>query len=103
MSFFNPPANSNHGYNDDVNTGYNARMHSKLAEREGFHLGNGSDEPRTLYVGNLDSTVTEDFIATLFNQIGSVTKTKVIFDELGYLATNAQGGNQSTPTLRQWF
>ncbi|CCD65016.1 RRM domain-containing protein [Caenorhabditis elegans] len=82
MSFFNPPANSNHGYNDDVNTGYNARMHSKLAEREGFHLGNGSDEPRTLYVGNLDSTVTEDFIATLFNQIGSVTKTKVIFDEM---------------------
>ncbi|CAL2033321.1 CBN-TIAR-1 protein [Caenorhabditis brenneri] len=76
MSFFNPPAS----FNDEINTGYNARTHSKLAEREGFHLGNGSDEPRTLYVGNLDPTVSEDFVATLFNQIGSVTKTKVIFD-----------------------
>ena len=46
MAFFNPPAVA--PYTDEVNTGYNARMHSKLAEREGFHLGNGSDEPRTL-------------------------------------------------------
>lgn len=76
MSFFNPPAN----FTEDVNTGYNARTHSKLAEREGFHLGNGSDEPRTLYVGNLDPNITEEFIATLFNQIGAVTKTKLIFD-----------------------
>ncbi|CAO4365794.1 unnamed protein product [Caenorhabditis nigoni] len=77
MSFFNPPT----AYPaEEVCTGYNARMHSKLAEREGFHLGNGSDEPRTLYVGNLDPSVSEDFIATLFNQIGSVTKTKVIHD-----------------------
>lgn len=76
MAFFNPPA----AYAEEVCTGYNARMHSKLAEREGFHLGNGTDEPRTLYVGNLDPSVSEDFIATLFNQIGSVTKTKVIFD-----------------------
>lgn len=32
------------------------------------------------YVGNLDPSVTEEFIATLFGQIGVVTKTKVIFD-----------------------
>ncbi|VDO39609.1 unnamed protein product [Brugia timori] len=32
------------------------------------------------YVGNLDPSITEDFITTLFGQIGAVTKTKVIFD-----------------------
>ncbi|KHJ75496.1 hypothetical protein OESDEN_24888, partial [Oesophagostomum dentatum] len=32
------------------------------------------------YVGNLDPSVTEEFIGTLFGQIGTVTKTKVIFD-----------------------
>ncbi|CAD6192179.1 unnamed protein product [Caenorhabditis auriculariae] len=60
--------------------GYNARTHSKIAEKEGFHMGGSSDEPRTLYVGNLDPSVTEDFINTLFGQIGVVTKTKCIFD-----------------------
>uniref|UniRef100_A0A8R1E2C8 RRM domain-containing protein n=1 Tax=Caenorhabditis japonica TaxID=281687 RepID=A0A8R1E2C8_CAEJA len=77
MSFFGCPNNFAEDYQT---TGYNARMHSKLAEKEGFHLGNGSDEPRTLYVGNLDPTVSEEFISTLFNQIGTVTKTKIIFD-----------------------
>lgn len=32
------------------------------------------------YVGNLDSSVTEEFVTTLFGQIGLVTKTKVICD-----------------------
>ena len=32
------------------------------------------------YVGNLDPSVTEEFVATLFGQIGAVTKTKVIYD-----------------------
>ncbi|CAI2346108.1 unnamed protein product [Caenorhabditis sp. 36 PRJEB53466] len=75
MSFFGV----NTGYHEEY-TGYNPRTHSKLAEKEGFHLGNGSDDPRTLYVGNLDPSISEDLISTLFNQIGAVTKTKVIFD-----------------------
>lgn len=61
----------------DSNT-YNPRTHSKVAERAGFSMGN--EEPKTLYIGNLDSSVTEEFISTLFGQIGVVSKTKVIFD-----------------------
>ncbi|CAB3404273.1 unnamed protein product [Caenorhabditis bovis] len=67
------------GAGEDVNA-YNPRMHSKVAEKEGFHMGGVSDEPRTLYVGNLDPSVNEDFLATLFNQVATVTKTKIIFD-----------------------
>ncbi len=39
-----------------------------------------SDEshPRTLYVGNLDGTVTEDLLTTLFSNIGKVIGCKVI-------------------------
>uniref|UniRef100_A0A1B6D785 RRM domain-containing protein n=1 Tax=Clastoptera arizonana TaxID=38151 RepID=A0A1B6D785_9HEMI len=36
--------------------------------------------PRTLYVGNLDATVTEDLLCTLFSQIGPVKGCKVIRD-----------------------
>lgn len=32
------------------------------------------------YIGNLDPSVTEEFIATLFGQIGRILKAKVIFD-----------------------
>lgn len=67
------------GHDNDSAGMYNPRTHSKVAEKEGFHMG-GTDEPRTLYVGNLDPSVTEEFIGTLFGQIGNVTKTKVIFD-----------------------
>ncbi|VDM61558.1 unnamed protein product [Angiostrongylus costaricensis] len=67
------------GHENDSAGMYNPRTHSKVAEKEGFHMG-GTDEPRTLYVGNLDPSVTEEFIGTLFGQIGTVTKTKVIFD-----------------------
>lgn len=42
------------------------------------------------YVGNLDLSVTEEFIATLFGQIGPVTKTKVIFD-VSWLAKALEG------------
>ncbi|CAI4232198.1 unnamed protein product, partial [Auanema sp. JU1783] len=65
-------------YGESHDNAYNPRTHSKVAEKEGFSMGN--DEPKTLYVGNLDSSVTEEFIATLFGQMGVVTKTKVIFD-----------------------
>ncbi|GIY25035.1 RRM domain-containing protein [Caerostris darwini] len=34
--------------------------------------------PRTLYVGNLDPTVTEDLILALFGQIGPVKGCKII-------------------------
>ena len=34
--------------------------------------------PKTLYVGNLDNTVTEELILALFNQIGPVKGCKII-------------------------
>ena len=37
---------------------------------------NGS--PKTLYVGNLDTGVTEDLIMAVFNQIGNVKGCKII-------------------------
>ncbi|EFP10158.1 hypothetical protein CRE_24556 [Caenorhabditis remanei] len=64
----------------DDNNGYNPRIHSRYAEREGYHLASGSEDPRTLFVGNLDPAITDEFLATLFNQIGAVTKAKIIFD-----------------------
>lgn len=40
------------------------------------------DSPRylTLYVGNLDSTVTEELLITLFGQMGQVKGCKIIRD-----------------------
>jgi RNA recognition motif-containing protein len=35
-------------------------------------------QPKTLYVGNLDISVTEELILTLFNQIGPVKGCKII-------------------------
>jgi hypothetical protein len=60
---------------------YNPRYHYAAAQNAGFELTSHEEgTPRTLYVGNLDPAVTEEFICTLFSQIGVVTKTKVIFD-----------------------
>ncbi|VDM13082.1 unnamed protein product [Wuchereria bancrofti] len=59
---------------------YNARYHFQAAQNAGFDTGSEDHQPRTVYVGNLDPSITEDFITTLFGQIGAVTKTKVIFD-----------------------
>lgn len=59
---------------------YNARYHFQAAQSAGFDTGSEDRQPRTVYVGNLDPSITEDFITTLFGQIGVVTKTKVIFD-----------------------
>lgn len=59
---------------------YNARYHFQAAQNAGFDTGSEDHQPRTVYVGNLDPSITEDFITTLFGQIGVVTKTKVIFD-----------------------
>uniref|UniRef100_A0A1I7U573 Nucleolysin TIA-1/TIAR n=1 Tax=Caenorhabditis tropicalis TaxID=1561998 RepID=A0A1I7U573_9PELO len=67
---------------DDSTTSYNPRIHARIAEKEGYHLASGSEDPRTLFVGNVDPAVTDEFIATLFNQIGAVTKAKIIFDGL---------------------
>ncbi|EGT49455.1 CBN-TIAR-2 protein [Caenorhabditis brenneri] len=63
--------------------GYNPRVHARVAEKEGYQLASGSEDPRTLFVGNLDPAVTDEFIATLFNQMGAVTKAKIIFDFQG--------------------
>jgi len=59
---------------------YNPRYHYAAAQQHGFELGTEDGMPRTVYVGNLDPSVTEEFITTLFGQIGTVSKTKVIFD-----------------------
>ncbi len=56
---------------------YNPRYHFAAAQEAGFDMGSDETQPRTLYVGNLDHSVTEDFIGTLFGQFGIVTKTKV--------------------------
>lgn len=66
---------------DDIAGGaYNPRYHYQAAQNAGFNLGTEDAQPRILYVGNLDQSVTEEFIATLFGQIGRIMKTKVIFD-----------------------
>ncbi|CAI2346925.1 unnamed protein product [Caenorhabditis sp. 36 PRJEB53466] len=67
---------------DDGYMGYNPRVHSKVAEKEGFQLGNNTEDPKTLWIGNLDPAITDDFLSTLFNQMGAVTRTKIIFDGL---------------------
>ncbi|KAI1712603.1 RNA recognition motif domain-containing protein [Ditylenchus destructor] len=82
-------ANYGYGYGgvsydgaDDYSQGtYNPKYHYQAAQMAGFDLSmDDPTQPRTVYVGNLDPSVTEEFIATLFGQIGPVTKTKVIFD-----------------------
>ncbi|KAL3120596.1 hypothetical protein niasHT_007888 [Heterodera trifolii] len=80
-------AYANYGYGsygyggEDFSAGaYNPRYHYAAAQNAGFDLKTDDGLPRTIYVGNLDVSVTEDFITTLFGQIGPVTKTKVIFD-----------------------
>lgn len=66
---------------EDYSAGtYNPKYHFQAAQNAGFELGTTDGQPRTLYVGNLDPSVTEEFVATLFGQIGAVTKTKVIYD-----------------------
>nr|CAD2134645.1 unnamed protein product [Meloidogyne enterolobii] len=70
-----------YGYGEDYSVGaYNPRYHYAAAQSAGFDLRTDDGLPKTIYVGNLDLSVTEEFIATLFGQIGPVTKTKVIFD-----------------------
>ncbi|CAD5209476.1 unnamed protein product [Bursaphelenchus okinawaensis] len=59
---------------------YNPRYHFQAAQNAGFNLQNDDGQPKVLYVGNLDTSVTEEFVATLFSQIGRLVKTKVIFD-----------------------
>ena len=44
----------------------------------GGHRSNGSGECKTLYVGNLDNSVTEELILALFGQIGPVKGCKII-------------------------
>jgi nucleolysin TIA-1/TIAR len=76
----------NYGYGgvgtDDYGSAgsYNPRYHYQAAQNAGFTFNNEEGQPRILYVGNLDASVTEEFIATLFGQIGRITKAKVIFD-----------------------
>lgn len=42
------PQNMSYYANDGGHGSYNPRLHSKVAEREGFHLGSVNDDPRTL-------------------------------------------------------
>lgn len=37
-------------------------------------------QPRTLYVGNLDAQMTEEFLVVLFSQIGPVKGCKIIHE-----------------------
>ncbi|KPL93610.1 nucleolysin TIAR-like protein [Sarcoptes scabiei] len=41
-----------------------------------------SEDPRTLYVGNLDPSITEDFIRTLFSSFGRINSLKLFNDNL---------------------
>uniref|UniRef100_A0A914RXY1 RRM domain-containing protein n=1 Tax=Parascaris equorum TaxID=6256 RepID=A0A914RXY1_PAREQ len=78
---------------------YNARYHFQAAQSAGFDTGSDDRQPRTVYVGNLDTSITEDFVATLFGQIGPVTKTKVIFD---VRLTAARVAERQTNTQTLW-
>lgn len=75
-----PAANTSGGSTEADSNGYNPRTHFQAAQSAGFHTGGEESQPRTLYVGNLDPSVTEEFISTLFGQIGVISKSKVIFD-----------------------
>ncbi|KAF4518239.1 hypothetical protein B566_EDAN010384 [Ephemera danica] len=55
---------------------------------------NDESNPRTLYVGNLDASVSEDLICALFSQIGSVKGCKII-RELSALTFCQPGGVSS--------
>jgi len=71
------------GQDDISSTGaYNPRYHYQAAQNAGFMFNHEDGQPRILYVGNLDPSVTEEFLATLFGQIGRITKAKVIFDTM---------------------
>ncbi|KAK0416468.1 hypothetical protein QR680_012504 [Steinernema hermaphroditum] len=81
MSAAYPQMAAPNTFPDDTTGGaYNPRYHFQAAQSAGFDIGGEDTQPKTLYVGNLDPRVTEDFIVTLFGQIGTVTKTKVIYD-----------------------
>jgi len=43
-------------------------------------MGESEAFPRTLYVGNLDPSVTEELIVVLFGQIGTVKGCKIIHE-----------------------
>ncbi|KHJ48078.1 hypothetical protein D918_01345 [Trichuris suis] len=47
-----------------------------------MNTGESIDEfnPRTLYVGNLEPSVSEQFLVSLFSQIGAVSKCKIIHE-----------------------
>ncbi|CAB60356.1 RRM domain-containing protein [Caenorhabditis elegans] len=82
--------------------GFNPRVHARIAEREGFQLASGSEDPRTLFVANLDPAITDEFLATLFNQIGAVMKAKIIFEGLNdpYAFVEFSDHNQATLALQ---
>uniref|UniRef100_A0A914LUI9 Uncharacterized protein n=1 Tax=Meloidogyne incognita TaxID=6306 RepID=A0A914LUI9_MELIC len=56
-----------YGYGEDYSVGtYNPRYHYAASQSAGFDLRTDDGLPKTIYVGNLDLLVTEEFIATLF-------------------------------------
>ncbi|CAG7817773.1 unnamed protein product [Allacma fusca] len=52
------------------------------AQQMGMTLGDET-QPRTLYVGNLDAQMSEEFLMVLFGQIGQIRGCKIIHEPNG--------------------
>ncbi|CAL8105164.1 unnamed protein product [Orchesella dallaii] len=54
-------------------------MDSDTSITDAIQIGDET-QPRTLYVGNLDAQMTEEFLVVLFSQIGPVKGCKIIHE-----------------------
>lgn len=60
---------------------YNGSSNGGMCHDNGMKNGSSMEnQPKTLYVGNLDPSVTEEFVATLFSQMGALTGCKMIHE-----------------------
>jgi len=61
---------------------YRPRYHNPIAIQSGFNLihGGGDEGSRTIYVGNIDQLITEEFVRALFGQVGRVVQAKIFYD-----------------------
>ncbi|CAL8104667.1 unnamed protein product, partial [Orchesella dallaii] len=57
-------------------------MDSDTSITDAIQIGDET-QPRTLYVGNLDAQMTEEFLVVLFSQIGPVKGCKIIHEPSG--------------------
>nr|CAD7433901.1 unnamed protein product [Timema monikensis] len=60
---------------------------------------NDESHPRTLYVGNLDDTVSEELVCALFSQIGLVKGCKIIRESLLNLLVNTKRLTKGKPYM----